>query len=338
MDNPLLMCSFMALASLACATTPRAGLSAAEITSRSRALLASMDGCDDAALERVIPRGYVHVAHARYFDGRFLGQLLLAQRARRRLLSRVCDEERVFSGPTAATYLADCAVTTQEGASRETVRGLNTVVWVRGEGGEGRWVVAHTQWQPSGAEAERQLWNDTYRKGSGFSHAPNRLLVETVAGVTPSTALDVVMGQGRNALYLAERGWRVTGVDISDEGVRQARAAAAQRGLPLKAEIADIEQYDFGVERFGLVTMIYAGDDLKLVERLKPSVVHGGWFVLEYFAKDQATGEGGPGGFQAGELAKRFAGWSILKDEVTTDIADWGLVRAKLQRFIARRP
>jgi 2-polyprenyl-3-methyl-5-hydroxy-6-metoxy-1,4-benzoquinol methylase len=37
------------------------------------------------------------------------------------------------------------------------------------------------------------------------------------------------MGQGRNALYLASLGWRVTGIDISDEGIRQAREAAAAR-------------------------------------------------------------------------------------------------------------
>jgi 2-polyprenyl-3-methyl-5-hydroxy-6-metoxy-1,4-benzoquinol methylase len=56
----------------------------------------------------------------------------------------------------------------------------------------------------------------------GFEKQPNRLLVDAVAKRKPGRALDVAMGQGRNALYLASRGWKVTGVNFSDEGVRAA--------------------------------------------------------------------------------------------------------------------
>jgi hypothetical protein len=52
------------------------------------------------------------------------------------------------------------------------------------------------------------------------SRKPNQLLVEAVRHRKPGTALDVGMGQGRNAIFLAKEGWEVTGFDSADEGVR----------------------------------------------------------------------------------------------------------------------
>jgi 2-polyprenyl-3-methyl-5-hydroxy-6-metoxy-1,4-benzoquinol methylase len=44
------------------------------------------------------------------------------------------------------------------------------------------------------------------------------------AGVPPGSALEIGMGQGRNTIAIARLGWKVTGIDISDEGIRQAEA------------------------------------------------------------------------------------------------------------------
>jgi SAM-dependent methyltransferase len=163
-------------------------------------------------------------------------------------------------------------------------------------------------------------------------------LIDTVERERPGTAVDIAMGQGRNALYLAERGWRVTGIDFSDEALRLAREAAARRNLALEAIQADIEQWDYGVERWDLVSMIYAGADPRLIERLQRSIKRGGLFVLEFFADDGQATRFTHGGAPAGALARLFAGsWDILRDDVVEDIADWGLKKAKLQRFVARK-
>lgn len=119
--------------------------------------------------------------------------------------------------------------------------------------------IAFWSWRLAGTGAKRASWNEIFRNDTGFSKEPNQLLVDTVAKVAPGAALDIAMGQGRNALYLASRGWKVTGVDLSDEGVRAAREAAAARHLQLHAINADLETYDLGVAKWELVTMIYAG-------------------------------------------------------------------------------
>ncbi len=177
----------------------------------------------------------------------------------------------------------------------------------------GAWKVALWQWQVSGIAAERAMWNDQYRRGVGFRKEPNRLLVRTVEGVAPRKALDLAMGQGRNALYLASRGWKVTGVDISDEGIHQARAAAAERNLVLDAVLSDVNDHDFGTARWDLVTMIYAGDDPGWIERAKVSLKPGGLFVFEELPLGpEEAGRRGIG-IEAGKLAPMFAGWEIRR-------------------------
>jgi SAM-dependent methyltransferase len=200
------------------------------------------------------------------------------------------------------------------------------------------WKLAHQDLQPGGLSAEREGWNDTFRSSAAvFNHKPNKLLVDAVATVKPGTALDLAMGQGRNGVYLATRGWKVTGVDISDVGLKVAREAADAAHVPLQTIEADLETWDLGKDTWDLVTLIYAGDDAKMLERIKAAVSPGGLVVIEYF-HDDATKGTGLGGFKTGQLAKAFAGWAIVRDEALEDLADWGLRPTKLARFIAKKP
>ena len=184
-------------------------------------------------------------------------------------------------------------------------------------------------------DAGRQMWNETYRDGRAFVPQPSRFLMKMVEGRKPGAALDVMMGQGRNALYLASQGWAVTGVDISDEGIRQARDAAARRGLRIDAINADIATWDWGKERWDLVVLIYSGCGPEMAEKVRESLKPGGIVVVEGYHKDAV-----PIGYEAGELATVFkGGFSVLKDEVVTDMADWGTRTApeKLVRFAAQK-
>ena len=118
--------------------------------------------------------------------------------------------------------------------------------------------------------------------------------------------------------------------------VMLAPAATAQK-LKLDTVLMDIAKYDFGTSRWDLVTLIYAGSDPKLVDRIKPSIRKGGLFVVEFFHTEATQGTG-IGGFETDELSKKFAtGWKIVKNEVVDDIADWGLRRTKLVRFAAEK-
>ena len=111
-----------------------------------------------------------------------------------------------------------------------------------------------------------------------------------------------------------------------------------KRKLALDTVSADIDTWDFGTARWDLVTLIYAGDDAKLVEKIKPSLRKGGLFICEYFHADSDAAKAGAGGWATGKLAGLFAsGYTILRDDVVDDTADYSLRKQKLVRFVAQK-
>jgi SAM-dependent methyltransferase len=199
-----------------------------------------------------------------------------------------------------------------------------------------------------GIEADRAEWNATYVASLAgrepTPREPNKFLVQMVAGRKPGVALDVATGQGRNALLLASRGWQVTAIDISDEGLRQVREAATQRNFRLETLNSDVTAYDFGTDRWDLVTFVYAagcpkpqngGCDATTVGKVRAALKSGGMVVVEGFHKATV-----PWGFDTGELAALFKdGFSVVHDEVVDDVSDWGnpSSRVELVRFAATK-
>ncbi|MEV8535094.1 class I SAM-dependent methyltransferase [Streptomyces sp. NPDC051211] len=109
--------------------------------------------------------------------------------------------------------------------------------------------------ESSGAE----FWDDRYRESDRiWSGNPNAALVREVEGLAPGRALDLGCGEGADAVWLARRGWRVTGTDIS--GVALARAAehAAEAGV---ADRVDLQRHDLGESfpagEFDLISACY---------------------------------------------------------------------------------
>ena len=85
-------------------------------------------------------------------------------------------------------------------------------------------------------DAWRVMFNIIYTsKKPGHATEPNALLVSTVEGRKPGRALDIGMGQGRNSVFLALKGWDVTGFDLSDEGIAAARRNADRAGVKINA-------------------------------------------------------------------------------------------------------
>lgn len=92
----------------------------------------------------------------------------------------------------------------------------------------------------------------------GVNLAPSAFLIEATRGLTPAAALDAAMGQGRNTLYLAQTGWKVTGFDISDVGLSAARASAEKKGLRITTVKASYDTFDFGIDKWGLIVLTFA--------------------------------------------------------------------------------
>src|SRR3972149_2081218 len=77
---------------------------------------------------------------------------------------------------------------------------------------------------------------------------PSSFLVENAGLLPKGRVLDVAMGTGRNAVYLARMGYNVKGIDKSPEAVLYAREIAQKAGISIKAEIADLEA-DYTIEK-----------------------------------------------------------------------------------------
>lgn len=90
-----------------------------------------------------------------------------------------------------------------------------------------------------------------------WPNEPEDLLVELVTPLVAGTALDLGCGTGRNAIWLAGQGWRVTGVDASEVGLDQARRKAEDVEISLELERSDILEYQLRDTRFDLVILAY---------------------------------------------------------------------------------
>ena len=308
------------------------------VISQSHAFLDAHDKADVTALKALASASFVQFIRGRTYDLKaFESRLPARVAAKMPAWSRACEGERVFRSPNSATYVGTCHVTIPASGDMPTTMSdfFESIVWVAD--GE-TWRVVYWQQALAGVEAERENWNEAFRSGAApFKKTANQFLIDVTRGRRPGAALDIATGQGRNAIYLAQQRWKVTGVDISDEGLKILKDTAAAQKLKVTTVQEDIDKYDLGTGKWDLVTLIYAGDDTKLIERIKTSVRRGGLVVVEFFHVDATKGTG-IGAFDTGELAKQFAGWKIVRDEVVDDVADWGLRKTKLVRFAAEKP
>ncbi len=189
------------------------------------------------------------------------------------------------------------------------------------------------------ASAQPGDYNILYSSGSDvFTREPNALLVEAVRNRKPGRALDVGMGQGRNALFLARNGWDVTGFDSADEGIRQAKSEAARLAVRLTAEVSTFEAFDFGSEKWDLIVLTYEPTKAiapRVVQALRP----GGIVVVEDRHLD--TRRVWPTGtFGNNELLLLFSGLRVIKYEDVWARPDWSVkkLEERLVRLVAEKP
>jgi SAM-dependent methyltransferase len=191
--------------------------------------------------------------------------------------------------------------------------------------------------QTSNAD-RRTFWDNLFRNGQiSFNKEASKLLQYAVSDRKPGTAIDLGMGEGRNAIFLASKGWQVTGVDFSTEAVKQAKARAAAAHVPIDAVVQDLDAFELGQAKWNLIALFYmqawfheSKRDVPrlLVEALKP----GGLLVIEGYAGEK-------GAYQTNELLRSFSSLKIIHYEDVSDEADWDPGRkSRVVRFIAEKP
>ncbi|MFF0281601.1 class I SAM-dependent methyltransferase [Rhodococcus aetherivorans] len=111
-------------------------------------------------------------------------------------------------------------------------------------------------------QLDEELWDERYRSRPAlWSGEPNRHLVGEAAELEPGLALDVGCGEGADAIWLARRGWRVDGVDVSGVALRRAAEHADRAGAEIAGRITwlheNLTAWDPGRGRYDLVSAQY---------------------------------------------------------------------------------
>ena len=182
---------------------------------------------------------------------------------------------------------------------------------------------------------EAAYWDKVYSETTpSYNQLPNHLLVEATKGVKPGKALDVEMGEGRNAVYLAQQGWDVTGIDFSPKALSLAKEHAREAGVNIQTVLTKDVNFEFGQEQWDLIALIYPMEKrsyARVYEALKPA----GLVVVEGFHQDvhdeRLT-------YASNELIERFAGFTILRYQDEIGIADWGTKIVRLVKLVAQKP
>lgn len=165
-------------------------------------------------------------------------------------------------------------------------------------------------------------WDEKYNKKQFiYGKVPAKFLSENVNYLkSKGKVLDLGMGEGRNAIFLAQKGFKVTGIDISSVAISKAHQLAKEMGTSIQAISASLDNYDFPKESFdAIICFYYVNKNLlhKMKEWLKPN----GVIVFEAYTLEQKNSEPSlkneaqTSFVKAQELLSLFKGFKILKFE-----------------------
>lgn len=145
------------------------------------------------------------------------------------------------------------------------------------------------------------MWDERYsEEGFAYGTAPNDYLISVADRIpTGGRVLCLAEGEGRNAVFLAERGYRVVAVDQSAVGLQKAQRLAESRGVTLQTVQGNLADYALEKGRYAGIVSIWAHVPPTVRQRLHAQIAGGlqgqGVFILEAYTPDQiGAGTGGP--------------------------------------------
>jgi SAM-dependent methyltransferase len=173
---------------------------------------------------------------------------------------------------------------------------------------------------------DRHDWDRRYAESRlVWSLGPNRFLAAEVGELAPGNALDLACGEGRNALWLAKRGWRVTGVDFSEVAIAKARRRTEEEGLEVDWIVSDLLDYEPAAAAFDLVLLFYLqvppDERRRIVHTAAATTAPGGTFLL--VGHDRRNVEHGHGGPTDATVL-------YTPEEIVADLAGFDLEKAEL--------
>jgi SAM-dependent methyltransferase len=183
--------------------------------------------------------------------------------------------------------------------------------------------------------SRRAIWDERHAAHDYIESAePDPTLIHEIGSLPPGRALDLGAGDGRNAVWLASRGWGVTAVDFSQVALDRGRARAAASGVHVEWELADLLEWPPDARSYDLVTLFFIqlprDERRDVYARAAAAVALGGTLlVVGHDRTNIADGVGGP---QDPDLL-------ITPGEVAADLAGFRIDRAEtVRRGVGRGP
>ncbi|MGQ0810974.1 MAG: class I SAM-dependent methyltransferase [Nitrospiraceae bacterium] len=187
----------------------------------------------------------------------------------------------------------------------------------------------------SAKSEDKERWDSKYSSDAYlFGKDPISFLTQNVHLLPQGKALDVAMGEGRNGVFLATKGFQVTGIDISEKGLQKAKTLAAERGVTITTQIVDLEQVQLEKSAYDVVLCTYYLQR-SLFPQIKEALKSGGMVVVETYTMEHLKYR--PDFrkeylIQANELLELFKEFKILRYQ----LEDTG--KAAYASIIAQKP
>ncbi len=189
------------------------------------------------------------------------------------------------------------------------------------------------------SQQDRSKWNQRYAEDSYRKANPVCLLENWITKIPVGKALDVACGTGRNAIFMAQAGFDVDAIDISREGLNEAKKNAESQGIDIYWVEHDFDQaYEFETDYSLIVVLWYV--NLPLISRLCDNLAPGGYLLCEehLITEQQVTGPGNSSfRVEPGQLREAVSALDILmyKESIETNdegeqIASAGVVARKI--------
>jgi SAM-dependent methyltransferase len=195
---------------------------------------------------------------------------------------------------------------------------------------------------------QREDWDRRYAETELlWSGRPNRVLIEETAALEPGRALDLACGEGQNALWLAQHGWRVTGVDYSSVAIAKARDRAEREGVEIELICSDLLEYEPEDAAFDLVIVFFlhvpTAERRRVLAGAASALTPGGTILLlGHDLTNMTDGVGGPSNpsvlYTPDDIVTDLSGFEIERAErVLRDVVD--AERPAIDALVrARRP
>ena len=180
--------------------------------------------------------------------------------------------------------------------------------------------------------SDRERWNAKFLAGEAQSAEHDPLLPEACSALSPGSALDLAGGAGRHAIWLAQRGWRVTLTDVSEEGLKLAAQRSAEAGVPIALRCESAEEtlawaarsLKEGGTRFDLIVVFWFRTQQPFAA-LPALLEPGGRLLYKTFTSEHprfADGKSARFALQPGELRCAFPTLETLLDRESGGVAE----------------